>query len=53
MKKISEQSLVVAGAVICSLIAQNMLLAPILSPHLVAALVELVGEGSIVRQANR
>ena len=50
MNKIPEQSLVYAGAVILSLIAQNLLLAPILNPHLVAALVDPVGEGLMPKQ---
>jgi hypothetical protein len=50
MKKTSEQSLVVVGAVILSVIAQNLLLAPVLSPHTVAAIVDLVGDGPILEQ---
>jgi hypothetical protein len=50
MKKISEQSLVVVGAVILSVIAQNLLLAPVLSPQTVAALVDLVADGPILVQ---
>jgi hypothetical protein len=50
MKRISEQSLVFAGAVILSLIAQNLLLASMLNPYLVAALVDPIGEGLILEQ---
>jgi hypothetical protein len=50
MKKIPEQSLVFAGAVILSLIARNLLLAPVLSPHTLAARVDLVREDPILEQ---
>jgi hypothetical protein len=50
MKRISEQSLVFAGAVILSVIARNLLLAPVLNPYLVAGLVDPMGEGLILEQ---